>query len=194
MGRSLRSWDKGAEWCCSTPLPRCRRRSPPLTPTPQCGEPGEPGTRGRRASQRKPPWDRGGRARPSAPPNPGRLSPTIPAAENRSSPVEGAAAGLGSGGQAGPRLSRAAGWQSARPPAPVSGAEFVTHLKVARNQILPNPSAQARGAGAMKPSEGRDEVRETKGPSLKAAMRGALRRWGRRSTSLPDLKGRQVDR
>lgn len=98
MGRSLRSWDKGAEWCCSTPLPRCRRRSPPLTPTPQCGEPGEPGTRGRRASQRKPPWDRGGRARPSAPPNPGRLSPTIPAAENRSSPVEGAAAGLGSGG------------------------------------------------------------------------------------------------
>ena len=72
------------------------------------------------------------------------------------------------------------------------GAEFVTHLKVARNQILPNPSAQAPGAGAMEPSEGRDEVRETKGPSLKAAMLGALRRWGRRSNSL--LKGWQVDR
>lgn len=62
-------------------------------------------------------------------------------------------------------------------------------MKVARNQVLPNPRAQARGAGAMKPSEGRDEVRETKGPSLKAAMLLALWRWGRRSNSLLDLKG-----
>lgn len=62
------------------------------------------------------------------------------------------------------------GSQSVRLPAPGSGAEFVTHLKVARNLVLPNPRAQARGAGAMKPLEGRDEVRDTKGQSLKAAM------------------------
>lgn len=118
-----------------------------------------------------------------------RFSPTVPAAQNRSSPVDRAAASLGSGWQAGPPLS-----QSAGPPAPVSGAEFVTHLKVARNQVLPNPRAQARCAGAMKPSEGRDEVRETKGPSLKAAMLRVLRRWSRRSNDLPDLKGWQVER
>lgn len=119
-----------------------------------------------------------------------RLSPTIPAAENRSS----TRLGLRCESRvrvAGPDLRSHGppGSKSARPPAPVSGAEFVTHLKVARNQVLPNPRAQAPDARAMKPSEGRDEVRETKGRSLKAAMLRALWRWGHGSNRLPDLKG-----
>lgn len=95
----------------------------------------------------------------------------------------------GPGGSSGPPLSRTAGVAERPTTCTGLGAEFVTHLKVARNQVLPNPRAQAPSAGAMKPSEGRDEVRETKGRSLKAAMLPALWRWGHRSNSLPDLKG-----
>lgn len=57
----------GAEWCCGTPVPRCRQKPPTLTPTPQCEESGEPGTSGLRALKRKPTWELGGRTRSSAP-------------------------------------------------------------------------------------------------------------------------------
>lgn len=66
-------------------------------------------------------------------------------------------------------------------------------MKVARNLVLPNPRALAQGAGAMKSSEGRDEVRDTKLESLKAATLGSSRKWGHWSNSLPDLKGCQVE-
>lgn len=45
----------------------------------------------------------------------------------------------------------------------------------------------------MEPSEGRGEVMETKGRSLKAATPRAPPSWGHRSNSVPDLKGQQVE-
>lgn len=58
-------------------------------------------------------------------------------------------------------------------PAPGTGlgAEFATHLKVARNWDLPNPRAPARCAGAVWPSRGRGEVREANGRPFKGAVR-----------------------
>lgn len=54
------------------------------------------------------------------------------------------------------------------------GAEFATHLKVARNWALPNPRSPARGAGAERPQRGRGEVREARGLPLKVAMLSRL--------------------
>lgn len=54
------------------------------------------------------------------------------------------------------------------------GAEFATHLKVARNWALPNPRSPARGAGAERLRRGRGEVREARGLPLKVAMLSRL--------------------
>lgn len=47
------------------------------------------------------------------------------------------------------------------------GAEFASHLKVARNWDPPNPRALARSAGAVRPRRGRGEVREANACPLK---------------------------
>lgn len=70
----------------------------------------------------------------------------------------------------------------------VLGAEFATHLKVARNWALPNPRSPARGAGAVLPRRGRGEVREVRGLPLKVAMRLRLVDGDRRLSSPPNGK------
>lgn len=47
------------------------------------------------------------------------------------------------------------------------GAEFASHLKVARNWDPPNPRALERSAGAVRPRRGRGEVREANACPLK---------------------------
>ena len=60
------------------------------------------------------------------------------------------------------------------------GAEFATHLKVARNWALPNPRSPARGAGAERLRRGRGEVREARGLPLKVAVLSRLAAGARR--------------
>ena len=158
-------------------------------PTPQCWKPEEWGDqwagagRNRVGSRYRP-------ARSSAPPlGQLRLRRALPAPENQAfGPCRGRCGSRARGSWSQPAFVRV-------PTAPVRqdtctglGAEFATHLKVARNWALPNPRSPARGAGAVRPRRGRGEVREVRGLPLKVAVRLRLVDGARRLSSPPNGK------
>ena len=121
--------------------------------TPRCGEPEERGDE--RAGAGRADWGAGTRQRALPPPAPLRqlqLWPALPAPENEAfGPCQGRCGSRARGGWLQPALLRAPG-TSVRPGTGTGfGAEFATHLKVARNWALPNPRSPPRGAGAERP-------------------------------------------